>query len=366
MVMRRALVLLLSLWSAACGSSGGHDAVAPSVGTSTLFTITNGHDANEVVAFALGENGSITEVGRFGTGGLGVGGGLENQGAVTVTEDRKYLLAVNPGSGDVSALRITEKGLQLTDRVQSSGPLPVSVTERGGLIYVLTREGDDGDSISGLRLQADGRLSPIAGSTGRLSAPGTAAAQVSLSRDGRFLVVTERALDVIDVFTIDGDGLAANRHAETSAGQGPFGFAFRNASQFYVSEAGSRSASAYALDTNGALQTLSRAVRTDESATCWLAISPDGRTAFVANTGSGTISGFAIAADGTLSLTRAVAATTPGGPLDLAITGNGRYLSALTTTGSVATFRIESPGSDLTPTGVATGLPAGSTGLAGF
>lgn len=331
-----------------------------------IFTMTNARDGNAIVAFSQNDDGRLTEVGRFATGGRGVEHGLENQGGVALTGDRGSVLVVNPGSDDFSVLRVVDGTLEVTDVAPSGGALPVSVAERGGLIYVLHREGGGGEAISGFRLQSDGTLAPIAGSTTSLSAPVATAAQVALDPDGRFVVVTEIGTSMISVFFLDGGGIAGDRRSFPSAGSGPFGFAFRNASQLYVSEAGSRSTSAYELGGDGSLRTLSAAVPSGQSAPCWVAITPDARTAFVANTGSHSISTFAIADEGTLTLLDAAAVTTDGGPLDLIVTADGRFLDALTTSGALEAFRIDAASRGLTRVDGVTGLPPGTNGLAGF
>jgi 6-phosphogluconolactonase len=366
---RRTLGLLLCLACAACGSSGssGTDDGPSAVGSAPrIFTMTNATDGNSIVAFAQTQDGHLIETGRIATGGRGVGHGLENQGAATLTSERSYLIAVNPGSADVSVVRLGEGDVRVTDREPSGGGMPVSVAEHNGLVYVLNRDDTDGDSISGFRLQQDGTLVPIPGTTTALSAPATGAAQIALSPDGRYVVVTEQATSRIDVFAVDVDGVAGNRRTFPAAGRGPFGFAFRNPFEFYVSESGTRSASAYELGDDGALRTLSAAVTTGQSATCWLAVTPDAATAFVANTGSQSLSTFAIANDGTLALTAAVAATTDGGPLDLAVTSDGRFLEALTTSGVIEAFRIDATSRTLTRVDGVTGLPTGTNGLVGF
>ena len=48
----------------------------------------------------------------------------------------KVLLAVNPASGDLTAFRVTATGLEFGSKVPSGGAFPVSVTCKGGLVYV--------------------------------------------------------------------------------------------------------------------------------------------------------------------------------------------------------------------------------------
>lgn len=343
---------------------------APAATAATLFTMSNAASGNTVLAYLRNVDGSLTSVGSYPTGGLGAGHGLENQGALVFSDDGKYLFVVNAGSNDVTAFQITSQGLTQTGRASSGGRLPVSVTEHGGLVYVLNRGGQagdpNGDTISGLRLAADGSLTPIAGSTLPLSSASTNPAQIEFSPNGSLIFVTEHGGGFIDTYTVDANGVAGGHQAQPSAGSGPFGFAFRNASQLYVSEAGGGTASGYAVRGQGALQTISGAVQTRQTTACWLVITPDSKYAYVSNTASGSISEFAIGADGSLSLGASIAASTQGPPLDMAITGDGLYLDALTAAGNIEVFSIDAATGGLAQAQVVSGLPAGSNGLASF
>src|SRR5260370_18056658 len=161
-----------------------HAATAPTPSGSvpTLYAMTNAISGNTVVSYARNADGTLRQVASFATGGLGVGHGLENQGALALSDDRKYLFVVNAGSDDVSVFQITAQGFTQPARASSGGRLPVSVTERGGLVYVLNRGGEagepNGDTISGLRLAADGRLTPIPRSTRQLSSANTNPAEL--------------------------------------------------------------------------------------------------------------------------------------------------------------------------------------------
>jgi 6-phosphogluconolactonase (cycloisomerase 2 family) len=308
-------------------------------------------------------------MGSYATGGLGVGHGLENQGALALSDDGKFLFVVNAGSNEVSAFQITDQGLKQTARASSGGRLPVSVTSRGSLVYVLNRGGEggdpNGDNISGLRLGTDGSLTPIPGSTNQLSNANTNPAQIEFSPSGNVIVATEHGGGMIDTYTVNPNGVAGAHKVQSSAGSGPFGFAFRNPSQLYVSEAGGGTASSYTVNEQGELQTISGAVQTRQTTACWLVITRDGKEAYVANTASGSISTFGIGADGSLSLQASISVKTQGGPLDMTITSDGLYLNVLTTSGNIEVFRIDATGG-LAQTQMVTGLPAGSNGLAGF
>jgi 6-phosphogluconolactonase len=89
---------------------------------------------------------------------------LGNQGAVVLSNDHKWLLAVNAGSNDISVFQVEDSGLTLTDLVPSGGTEPISVTIYKDLVYVLNDGGLDGDTanISGFQLNSSGELTPLA------------------------------------------------------------------------------------------------------------------------------------------------------------------------------------------------------------
>ena len=70
-----------------------------------VYTMSNAATGNAVLVFRRAANGSLTPAASVPTGGLGVGRGLGNQNAVVLSDDRRWLFAVNAGSNDVSTLR---------------------------------------------------------------------------------------------------------------------------------------------------------------------------------------------------------------------------------------------------------------------
>ena len=60
-----------------------------------VYTMSNAPGGNQVLVFDRHADGTLAAAGAFGTGGAGTGGGLGNQGAVVLNEDREWLLAVN-------------------------------------------------------------------------------------------------------------------------------------------------------------------------------------------------------------------------------------------------------------------------------
>jgi 6-phosphogluconolactonase (cycloisomerase 2 family) len=255
----------------------------------------------------------------------------------------------------------------------SGGARPISVTAHRDIVYVLNAGGQVGgvDAIAGFRRDTYGRLSALEGAMQPLSADSTAPAQIEFSPDGRFLVVTEKATGIIDLYTVGNDGLAGEPVSYESPAPTPFGFAFGKRGQLFVSEAAGgapdgSSVSSYEISRNGALQLISPAVPTTETAACWLVVSADGRFAYTTNGGSASVSGFAIDFDGVISLLDEDGETGQTGetPLDMAFSSNGRYLYTLNVgDGTISAFRFQADGS-LLPLREVSGLPGGVNGLA--
>ena len=93
---------------------------------------------------------------------------------------------------------------------------------------------------------------------------------------------------------MDEDGLAGQVVTHPSAGVTPFGFAFTRNGTLIVSEAaGESSASSYAVSDDG-LELISGAVPTQQTAPCWAVATKNGKYAYTANAGSGSISLFGV------------------------------------------------------------------------
>jgi 6-phosphogluconolactonase (cycloisomerase 2 family) len=326
-----------------------------------VYTLTNSSGGNAVAVFGRANDGSLVAQGTVPTGGNGTGAGLGSQGALVLDRDR--LFAVNAGSGSISELKITGHGLQLIATVPSGGLTPISLTVSGRLLYVLNAGGTP--NITGFSVEGDS-LTPIAGATRGLGPGASGPAEVAFSSDGRSLVVTEKGSSTIDVFSIGRKGLPSLAAASSSSGGTPFGFAFDNRNDLFVSEAAG-SASSYALD--GGLFPVSAAVSTNgQAAPCWLVVSNDGQYAYTANAGSGTISGFSIDHDANIALLDPSGVSADLGvgshPLDEAISQDGRFLFILTDgRNGVTSARLNANGT-LTVVGLFGSLPAGSVGLA--
>ncbi len=100
--------------------------------------------------------------------------------------------------------------LSPADRTPSGGSEPNAIAQHGRLVYVLNTAGSS--SVIGFQLR-EGRLVRILESQRFLSANSSTCASVTFSPDGRYLAVTERATNNIDVFRVQADGRLSD-HAE--------------------------------------------------------------------------------------------------------------------------------------------------------
>jgi 6-phosphogluconolactonase len=370
-----ALVLGLAAAAAvavpAAASASTH--ASPVVGH--VYVNDNTAGTNTIGAFDRHADGTLTpQAGSpFPAGGAGTGTGLAEQGAIQITPDGRFVIAVDPGSNQISVLRIVGDGsLSLVPGgiVSSGGILPDSIAVHGNLVYA-ANSGTGGSDYTGFQLRPNGRLDPIPGSTVTLAA-NAAPADVLFNGTGTKLVGTEVGTSVIDSFTVGSDGrlTAAPASPFPAQGLGPFGSEFRptNPRQLFVSNAhnvgaGTGTISAFTDSPNGTLTPVAGSPFADQqTAPCWVEITHDGQFLFTVNTGSGTISRYQIAPDGTLTLlgSTPVGKTGGVGAVDARLSPDGRFLYVdESRIGAVGAFAVN--GGNLTELGTSPfALPAGA------
>src|ERR1700719_4750824 len=246
-----------------------------------VFVMTNNADVNQVVAFQRDPNGTLDNPHSYGTDGRGSGGTVDplaSQGSLTLSADHAWLFAVNAGSGSVSVFRVNGAQLELTDRVATEGSEPNSVSQSGSLVYVLNTAGSS--SVVGFTFD-NGKLVRIPNSLRFLSANAVASGSVAFSPDGRFLIVTEKATNNLDVFSVLSDGTLSPITVTPSVGPGAFSASFTRNDVALVSETGpgapnESAISSYAVHSDGTLTPISTSVPTLGSANCWNVLTPDG------------------------------------------------------------------------------------------
>src|SRR5712671_1858985 len=313
---------------------------SPAVGH--VYVDNNTAGRNTIAGFDRHADGSLTTLAGspFDAGGAGTGSPFGSAGGLQRTTDGRYLLATDPGSDEISVLKVKADGsLKLVEVDSSNGRTPVSIATNGNLVYV-ANTGAGGSNYTGFHLNDGGHLTPIADSTFPLpdnALPGN----VLISPDGGRLVATRVGPNAgpsyLDGFRIGADGRLTAAPGSPYAAQriGPFGSAFSptNDNQLFVSNAhdgaGAGSVSVYDVAPDGSLTAISGSPFADhQTAPCWVAVSPDGNALFAINTAVPSISRYRVAGDGTLGLVGSTTFNTPTGlrPFDAAVSPDGGFL----------------------------------------
>lgn len=332
--------------------------------TADVYTETNNPTSgrNAVLGFHRGADGRLTQFGSFATGGTGqlnipkAVGPDDGDQQVRVTDDGRFLFAVNQGSDSVSAFRVRANGrLELVGAFPSGGDQPVSVGVDGNRLYVANRgdassthPGTTTPGVTGFDINPDGSLTPVANSTVTFPV-GTLATQTLVSRDGRFLFVEVGTLagtpggNTVNTFRINADGsLTAAPGGPASAGtNAPFllgAAAHPSLNIVYTGFASAAQVGVFTYDETGRTSFVGTAADSG-AAPCWCVVSEDGRVLYVANTVTDSVGVFSLADPlhpvqiQDLPLGGPRGATPSGRPVanafEIALDPSGRYLYAV-------------------------------------
>lgn len=168
----------------------------------SVYAMSNKLDENTIVAYGRNEDGTLSLIGEFPTGGIGGDfdgpEGLDpliSAYSLTKTQDNQYLLAANAGSNSITAFKINgDYSLTVSDIIGTNGTGPNSIAVRDRIVYVsnidedgnFNGEPDQEGSLTGFVLNRSGRFLPISRSNRSL---GNRPSAVQFSPDGNFLVV---------------------------------------------------------------------------------------------------------------------------------------------------------------------------------
>jgi 6-phosphogluconolactonase (cycloisomerase 2 family) len=341
----------------------------------TVFVMTNDAAKNEVLAYQRLFDGRLTLKERFATGGRGSGGTtdpLQSQGSLILSQDHNLLFAINSGSGTISSFHLLGGLPILVDQEPTGGSEPVAVAEHDGTVYVLNAGGNG--AVVAFRADNLGRLRQIRNSTTHLTATHSGGSSISVSPDGKTLVVLEKIPNNIDTFPIQGDGTLGTVVINHSVTPGVFAAVFTPTGKLIVSEnqpggTDISSISSYSITANGGIAAISQSLPTRGDGNCWNVITPDGKYVYVDNSATSTVAGFSVAPDGTLTpIAGTILGNNPAGTinLDLTTSTDGKFLYTINSgTGSISIYRINADGT-LLNFGDIDGLPktVGFNGIA--
>lgn len=242
----------------------------------TVFVLSNNNDKNEVLTYQLGYNGQFALRARVATAGRGSGGTtdpLQSQGALTLSGDHNLLFAVNAASGTLSSFHLINGLPILVDVQPSGGAFPVAVAEHNGTVYVLNAGGSG--AVEVLKADGIGRLHDVQKSTAFLTGTNSGASSISVSPNGRWLVVIEKVSNSIDLFPINPNGTLGTVVNNKSVTAGVFATAFTPNGQLVISEnqpndgSFTSSISSYTINPNGTLAVVSQSLPTYGNGNCW-------------------------------------------------------------------------------------------------
>jgi hypothetical protein len=389
--LRAAVLIALA---ATIGGTAAQAGVRSSLFSDSVYVMSNSAAGNSVVRLKRTLSGGLVKAGTFSTGGIGSGPGetvtsdpLGSQDSLKLSDDARWLFAVNAGSNQISAFRVTDDGLQLTSVVSSAGVYPTALTVSGNVVYVLNAGGDG--TVAGFRLARNGQLQPIANSvrTLNLATPNMnkqpnllfSPADIGISPDGDWLVVTDKnfgGVGQILTFKVDSDGVISQNPVITASPDAvPFGFTFDRRGHLLVTETAVGAVSSYNINDNGTLSPITLTALNGQRALlasqpCW--VDTTRNFAFVVNTLSQDVTGYRLTRRGELSLLtpNGTSATlgTPGqaGAIDISISGDNRFANVVTgDTGIVRSFRINPITGALTLTATLK-VFEGNTGMEGI
>jgi 6-phosphogluconolactonase (cycloisomerase 2 family) len=343
-----------------------------------VYTASNEVAGNDVIAVDIDSRGNLSEIGRFPTGGTGVGAPLGNQGALATDASDRWLFVINPGDGTLTSFRLQDDGLQFVDQQDTGGFRPLSVTVFGTLVYVLS-EGDGTsaeptlryDTITGFRFTAGGLLEAIPNSTRIIdNTQLTAPAQIGFNKSGTVLLITEKATNQLTTYVMQPDGTpAANPLKRTSAVPTPFGFSFGDRDFVYITEAnggGLGVTASYRIDRETGAVSAVVDIIDQGNATCWTVLSSDQTVGYATNTGDGTVSLYRVNFDGTMDYFFPGDIDTPintgSAVRDAILTQNNQFLVTLNNgDGEIRGFWVNRSGA-IAPRSTVS-VPGSSTGL---
>src|SRR5436305_875956 len=274
-----------------------------------VYVNDNTAGTNTIAGFVREAGGGLTPLPGSP---FSAGAGIPSQGAIQLSTDGRYVVAVDAGSNQLSVLRVRHDGSLRLVRdgvVSSDGVQPVSVTELDGLVYV-ANAGAGGSNYTGFTLGRGGHLHALPGSTVALpdsAQPG----DVLFNATGTKLAGTRIGSSQIDSFRVGFDGrlTAAAGSPFAAQGPGPFGSEFRptDPNQLFVSNAhggaGNGTVSAFRVACDATLFSIDGSPFADQqTAPCWVEITHNGEFLFTTNTASDTVSRYFIHDDGRLTL----------------------------------------------------------------
>jgi 6-phosphogluconolactonase len=382
------VVCLVALFSVLFSSVASAQVIDPDASLPiihSVYTLSNS-SSNAVLRYQQKE-GKPFKLASYPTGGNGTGSFLENAGALALSPNGQWMVAVNPASDNVSLFSVAANGaLTLVGQPARTTGFPIGifpasvVISNANIAYVLF-QGTPGNtgSVTAFSITSSG-LQAIANSGRSLTASASNPAQIALSPSQRALVVTEGFANRIDTILLDAAGRPVSEAIiNPSGGSFPFGAAFNPLGTLFVAHSVSSCLESASVNTtNGFISPNTVcASPTGQEGTSRVGVTSNSKFVYVSNSISKTISRFASTTTppvGMLSLGASVAAQTDLNPFDISLSPATstapQFLYVLNrdrlsngTPQTIQLFQVNANNGNLTFVTTITGIPFGVTGL---
>lgn len=311
-----------------------------------------------LIPFLLFTPGCGDGGGEGGFGAVGTIGGLGTTALVYVS---------NSGSNNISGYTIngTTGGLALVPGspfTNIATPSAVAVSSEGFFAFATNGQAN---TVTAFRVGTDGALirAPSTSSDPNPAPVGTAPSAVAISRNSEFLYVANRGSDSVIVFRIGSAGTltripaAGSPNPAAAGGSAPVSLALSPNGRFlFVANSASNTVSSFEIGEDGLMKlvpataSIKNPASTGGTAPSGLALSLSGQFLYVTNRASDTVTIFQVESGGLLTLVPVSgAATNPitvGGtdPNGLIVAPNGQFLYTANEGGTVSAFTIGSTG----------------------
>ncbi|MCL2140764.1 MAG: lactonase family protein [Dehalococcoidia bacterium] len=325
---------LLATTSCSCGGNSSKSA----------FVMTNAN-RNSIIPFIINDNGALVASSSVATQGNGSGisiNPLSSQSSLIVSGDRKWLVALNAGSNEISVFKITNNGISFTSKSSSLGQLPVSVASTGSRVFVLNRKGLP--NVRGFNINKKGELVVIDKNKAVISlTPGPSYSQIGISPNNKWLVISDETNSLLLVYTLNRDTISKDYMSLPTSGKSPASFTFDKKNNLLVVESSSSTVSSYAISKDGIVP-ITEALLLGQPTPRWIV--SNGNYAYITHFGNDTISSLQIN-NGHLTLGKRFY-TGSNNSTEIAINSSGEYVYIVNPrSNKILRFIIEKDG-DLT------------------
>jgi len=111
------LQIMISASSTAVLAQGNEQESSRHRAAGAVFAMTNATTDNEIAIYSRFSNGTLDRLRNVSTRGLGIGVDLDTQGGLRLSQNNRFLYAVNAGSDDVTVFEVDGTRLKFIQKI---------------------------------------------------------------------------------------------------------------------------------------------------------------------------------------------------------------------------------------------------------